>query len=158
MKMKELVPITQIQKSDQKAIPRSPMLYTRSGTPILRAKIDLVGVKKDETKVKFSLPRIKAEIIDLTESPPKSRPTIIGSSTKQISKIPKPSTSSLNLQAELENIFPDFAASVQKVIMKHKGPNAAYYVLRKALFISSTHQISPFSDEDSITIKEEKFE
>ena len=69
MKMKELVPISQIQKSDQKAIPRSPMLYTRSGTPIPRAKIDLVGVKKDKTKVKFSLPRIKAEIIDLTKSP-----------------------------------------------------------------------------------------
>ena len=131
--MKELVPFSQIPKSDRKVVSRTPMLYTRSGTPIPRGKIDLVGVKREETKVEFSLPRRKAEVIDLTESPPKSRPITVGSSTKQISKIPKPSTGFLNLQTELENIFPDFAASIQKVIMKHKGSNAAYNVSRKII-------------------------
>ena len=133
MKMKELLPFSQIQKSDKKAIPCTPMLYTCSGTPIPRGKNDLVGVKREETKVEFSLPRRKAEIIDLIESPPKSCPTTSGSSTTQKSKTPKPSTGSLNLQAELENIFPDFAASVQKVIMKHKGTSAAYNVSRRLI-------------------------
>ena len=132
-KMKELVPFSQIPKSDRKVVSRTPMLYTRSGTPIPRGKIDWVGVKREVTKVEFSLPRRKAEIIDLTESPPKSCPVTVGSSTKQISKIPKPSAGFLNLQTELENIFPDFAASIQKVIMKHKGSNAAYNVSRKII-------------------------
>ena len=131
--MKELVPFSQIPKSDRKVVSRTPMLYTRSGTPIPRGKIDLVGVKREETNVEFSLPRRKAEVIDLTKSPPKSRPITVGSSTKQISKIPKPSTGFLNLQTELEYIFPDFAASIQKVIMKHKGSNAAYNVSRKII-------------------------
>ena len=88
--MKELVPFSQIPKSDRKVVSRTPMLYTRSGTPIPRGKIDWVGVKREDTKVEFSLPRRKAEIIDLTESPPKSRPTNSGSRTTQKSKTPKP--------------------------------------------------------------------
>ena len=96
-------------------------------------EVKLVGAKREVSEVEFSLPRRKAEIIDLNESPPKSRPTTSGSTTTQKSKTPKPSTGSLNLQAELENIFPDFAASVQKVIMKHKGTSAAYNVSQRII-------------------------
>ena len=135
--MKELVPMTyQNQKCDQKAISRSQLVYTfRTGTSIPMGKIENVAVKKENAEVRFSLPRRQAEVIDLTKSPPKRRPTTSHSIRVRKSKIPKPPppTARQSFEEELENIFPDFAASVQRVIMEHEGPKAAYDVSRKII-------------------------
>ena len=90
--MKELVPMTyQNQKCDQKAISRSQLVYTfRTGTSIPMGKIENVAVKKENAEVRFSLPRRQAEVIDLTKSPPKRRPTTSHSIRVRKSKIPKP--------------------------------------------------------------------